>query len=64
MKKSAGRWQTLMPKKAELDAIKQRVDGLEKQLQDKQAALTKTINQQKEQKKNQLKDKLFDKLGF
>ena len=51
-------------KKAELDAMKQRVDGLEKQLEEKLAALTQTINQEKEQKKNQLKEKLFDKLGF
>ena len=62
--KISGPMANIDAKKAELDAIKQRVDGLEKQLQDKQAALTKTINQQKEQKKNQLKDKLFDKLGF
>ena len=62
MKKSADRWRALTPKKAKLDAIKQRVDGLDKQLQDKLAALTQTISSEKDLKKNEAKDKLQDKL--
>ena len=55
-------------KKKEFDAIKQRADDSEKQLQQKLAALKQTVNEEKEIKKKQaedkLKNKLKDKFGF
>ncbi len=55
-------------KKKKLDAIKQRADNLEKQLQQKVAALKNTISSASEQKKkaatDKLKNKLNDKFGF
>jgi uncharacterized protein (TIGR03545 family) len=49
-------------KKKELDALKQRVDDSEKELQQKLAALQQTIDQEKELKQQEVKDKLKDKL--
>ena len=55
-------------KKKKLDALKQRVDDAEKQLQQKLAALKDTISKAGEQKKkaatDKLKNKLKDKFGF
>ncbi|MCW8922052.1 MAG: TIGR03545 family protein, partial [Gammaproteobacteria bacterium] len=49
-------------KKKELDALKQRVDNAEEQLQQKIAALKDTIDREKDLRKNQAKDKLKNKL--
>lgn len=49
-------------KKKELEAIKQRIDNSEKQLQQKIAALKQTIDKEGDLKKDKAKDKAKDKL--